>query len=420
MKNIRIALWGTLLGLLALWLLAEPRGLLPQPFGYFPLRRGVVQLSGTLAIGAMTACMLLATRARWLEALLGGLDKMYRLHKWMGIAALVTGIMHWWFAKGTKWMVGWGWIERPNRGAKPGGGSGAPSAEGLEAWLRGQRHLVETVGEWVFYAAVILIVLALIRRFPYKTFVKTHKLLAVGYLLLAWHGFVLFAYRNWAQPIGWVMAAMLIAGSISALWILFGRTGASRRVRAQVASVDYSELRRTTHFVLAMPEGGWPGHQAGQFAFVRVGEEEAHPYTIASAWEGEKRELHFAVRALGDHTSGLHQRLHPGLNVDVEGPYGRFTFADDALRQIWIAGGIGITPFLARLQHLAARRRRAPARACGRARRPPDHRAPGRRCARLPAQRQRLVLRASRLWRRAAPGAACQRTARMRLAPGAV
>ena len=104
MKRIHIALWGGLLGLLALWLLADPRGLFPQPFKYFPFRRGVVQLSGTLCIGAMTACMVLATRARCIERLLGGLDKMYRLHKWMGIAALVTGIVHWWFAKGTKWI----------------------------------------------------------------------------------------------------------------------------------------------------------------------------------------------------------------------------------------------------------------------------------------------------------------------------
>jgi predicted ferric reductase len=33
---------------------------------------------------------------------------MYRLHKWLGIAALAAGVLHWWWAKGTKWMVGWG------------------------------------------------------------------------------------------------------------------------------------------------------------------------------------------------------------------------------------------------------------------------------------------------------------------------
>ena len=47
--------------------------------------------------------------------------------------------------------------------------------------------------------------------------------------------------------------------------------------------------------------------------------------------------------------------LQVGQPVTVEGPYGRFGFAGDKNRQIWVAGGIGITPFLARLQELAAR-----------------------------------------------------------------
>ena len=104
-----------------------------------------------------------------------------------------------------------------------------------------------------------------------------------------------------------------------------------------------------------MPKG-WPGHEAGQFAFVRAGEgDEPHPYTIASAWDDKKRELQFAVRVLGDYTARLPKELREGQDVQVEGPYGRFTFEDGTLHQIWIGGGIGITPFLARLQQLAAK-----------------------------------------------------------------
>ncbi|HPY41178.1 MAG TPA: ferric reductase, partial [Thiolinea sp.] len=33
--------------------------------------------------------------------------------------------------------------------------------------------------------------------------------------------------------------------------------------------------------------------------------------------------------------------------------YGQFTFKDNKPVQIWVAGGIGITPFIARLQYLA-------------------------------------------------------------------
>jgi predicted ferric reductase len=46
----------------------------------------------------------------------------------------------------------------------------------------------------------------------------------------------------------------------------------------------------------------------------------------------------------------------------VEGPYGRFDLArhNPRARQIWIAGGIGVTPFLAWLESLQANPEQAP------------------------------------------------------------
>ena len=35
----------------------------------------------------------------------------HRQHKWLGIAALLTTLSHWLIAKGSKRMVGWGWLE---------------------------------------------------------------------------------------------------------------------------------------------------------------------------------------------------------------------------------------------------------------------------------------------------------------------
>src|SRR5690606_18246484 len=113
MKRIKISLGAILLLLTALWLAADT--LLPEPFTYFSFRTVFVQYSGVLGIGLMSVAMLLALRPRWLERHLDGLDKMYRLHKWLGIGALVVSVLHWWWAQGTKWMVGWGWLDRPVR-----------------------------------------------------------------------------------------------------------------------------------------------------------------------------------------------------------------------------------------------------------------------------------------------------------------
>ena len=46
------------------------------------------------------------------------------------------------------------------------------------------------------------------------------------------------------------------------------------------------------------------------------------------------------------------------MSVQVEGPYGWFDFRKGGVRQIWLAGGIGITPFLAWAESLTEEDRR--------------------------------------------------------------
>jgi len=345
MNNIKIALWALLAGLTLLWALAD--SFLPSPLTYFSLRSVMVQYTGIIAMAAMSVAIILAVRPRRVEPLLGGLDKMYRLHKWLGITALVFASVHWVWAKGTKWAVGWGWLTRPAKGGGPA------ELGGLEQLLRSQRGLAESLGEWAFYAAVVLIVLALVKRFPYRWFAKTHSLLAVLYLLLVLHTLVLVKFAYWTQPIGIVTALLLLGGSLAALQALFKRIGAQRKVEGEIQRlIEYPELSvLETHIAL---HDGWPGHQAGQFAFVTSSAAEgAHPYTIASAWNPPQAHISFITKALGDHTRRLPQLLRVGDRVTVEGPYGCFTFDDQKQRQIWIGAGIGITPFVARLKQLA-------------------------------------------------------------------
>lgn len=347
MKRIAWVFWLFLLALTGLWLLADT--LWPVQPGFFPLRTVWVQYSGVLAMGVMSLAMLLATRPVWLEQHLLGLDKMYRLHKWLGIAALAVSTVHWLWAKGTKWAVGWGWLTRPPRGPRP-------SAETLgvvEATLRDWRSLAEGVGEWAFYAAALLIVLALVKRFPYRLFAKTHQLLAVAYLALAFHTVVLLQWSYWSQPVGWVTALLTAAGSVSAVLVLAGRVGARRTTQGRIESLEHYSPLRVLETRIRL-EGSWPGHHAGQFAFVTSDPREgAHPYTIASAWNPQDPGITFITKGLGDHTNRLPERLRVGDSVRVEGPYGCFTFDDPRPRQIWIGAGIGITPFIARMKQIA-------------------------------------------------------------------
>jgi predicted ferric reductase len=101
--------------------------------------------------------------------------------------------------------------------------------------------------------------------------------------------------------------------------------------------------------VTLAPEGRPMRWRPGQFAFLRApeaGPAEPHPFTIAAAPRADGS-LRFAIKRLGDWTGRLPERLMPGQRLRVEGPYGRFTFRRRVPQQVWLAGGIGITPFLA-------------------------------------------------------------------------
>ena len=58
------------------------------------------------------------------------------------------------------------------------------------------------------------------------------------------------------------------------------------------------------------------------------------------------------MKALGDYTSRVRDVVEPGMPAVIGGPHGRFSHAKGTGRQIWIAGGVGVAPFLSWLRAL--------------------------------------------------------------------
>jgi predicted ferric reductase len=91
----------------------------------------------------------------------------------------------------------------------------------------------------------------------------------------------------------------------------------------------------------------------GQFAMVHLEAKDGwhrHPFTISSA--PHERTIRFTVKALGDYTSSLPQLIEPGMPAVIGGPHGRFSHWRGTDRQVWIAGGVGVAPFLSWLRSL--------------------------------------------------------------------
>ncbi len=328
--------------------LAWAIGLQANPFvgDFWAVRNIALYYTGILAIGFLSAAMILAARPVQFEGLLGGLDKFYRLHKWFGIAGASLGVVHWLIEILPRSFVRWGWVTARVRRPRPP----IEAAAGFDPF-RDLHEPAAAVGEWALYLLVVLVIVALWKRFPYRYFFKAHRVLAVLYLLLLFHAAILMGPAYWSAPVGPLLGVLLAAASLAAMASLFRRIGKHRRATGTIEEVEHHQDSGVVEVTVRLATA-WPGHSAGQFAFVDFGDHEApHPFTISSSWHRDGR-LRFSIKGLGDYTRILPDRLFPGQVVTIEGPYGRFDFRSSGGRQLWIAGGIGITPFIAGLETL--------------------------------------------------------------------
>ncbi|HET7144655.1 MAG TPA: hypothetical protein VFI68_11600, partial [Anaerolineales bacterium] len=104
----------------------------------------------------------------------------------------------------------------------------------------------------------------------------------------------------------------------------------------------------STEVTLRAKKGTIQKQRAGQFLFVRFpghkSLNESHPFTISSAPSEDV--LRLTIKASGNFTRDLFSNLQAGMDAIIEGAYGMFDYKTSGQKQVWVAGGIGVTPFL--------------------------------------------------------------------------
>jgi predicted ferric reductase len=95
-------------------------------------------------------------------------------------------------------------------------------------------------------------------------------------------------------------------------------------------------------------------HMPGQFGMLSfIGStsvsDEEHPFTISSS--GVDGVLRFSIKGLGDYTKSL-ATLTVGTEARIEGPFGEFSYLYGSHKQVWVAGGIEVTPFVSMAEHI--------------------------------------------------------------------
>jgi len=108
-------------------------------------------------------------------------------------------------------------------------------------------------------------------------------------------------------------------------------------------------------------EGMHGDFMPGQFMILQIkngDRNEAHPFTIAST--PTQKDLSISVKAVGDFTSHLSEIKAPSTAL-IDMPYGTFSFLNHPAEEfVFIAGGIGITPFMSMLRYIRDREENQP------------------------------------------------------------
>lgn len=273
------------------------------------------QYLGLAALILMAWGQIMAARVPGVETLFGGLDRVYVVHKWAGIAAMAAILLH-------------DTIDAEMRGL------------GQETLLT---ELAETVGELSLYGLLVLVVLSVATFVPYHLWKWTHKAMGAFFAAGAFHFVFIMKPFAMSDPAGLYTGVFCLAGVMAYAWTLLPEHWRPAR------RYTITELEQTggALAVTMAPVGGAlrprPG-QFGVFRFSGAGLDEPHPFSFSRI--GPDGALQVTVKSLGDFTARLERALANGQTVRVQGPFGRFRLPAGG-PQVWIAGGIGITPFLA-------------------------------------------------------------------------
>ncbi len=289
----------------------------------------MVTLTGWLGLITFALCLALMVRLPRLAAWLGGLDKQYRAHHLLGLVAYLAVLVH-----------GYAVVADP---VQAGDWRAA-----LTLWRTGQVALTGWLA-WLLLVLPLFVTFCL-PMIRFDRWLLWHRISAAAFIAALWHG----ASAN--VPI-WALGCVAVVGlgALVLRVLAYGQRAGKRYVVQRVSHPARDVVELELH-ALDAPLPAMPGayvyvafYGGSHYEGEGEGCQRYHPFSI-SARHGNAFRL--SVKALGDCTTHM-QHMTVGVAARVQGPFGALFHGHGTEgKQLWVAGGIGIAPFLAQLGEL--------------------------------------------------------------------
>lgn len=271
---------------------------------------------------SMAMSLILAARIKLLDYLLAGPDKCYLIHRYFGYCAVIFSLLHW-----------------------------VTADDALSPLIPALADSAGDLGEFAISCLLLLVLISVLKLIPYQWWKKSHLLMGPVFLLISIHSFFSAGPIEPFSAFWWALLALSISATLA--WLRTLTLSIATPKKAIVSTVNKQDgmLDLTIEY---SDELIWKPGQFAQISVNKLGLTESHPFSIAS--DSKNSSARFIINQAGDFTTLLHQTIAIGDEIHIHQIAGAFTPQTSLprKRQVWIATGSGITPFLAALNAMQA------------------------------------------------------------------
>jgi len=284
------------------------------------------QLTALVGTTMFAIDLILSGRFRFLENYFGGLNRIYIVHHILGSLSFILLLFHPLFLAG-KYFIS--------------------SPQSAALFLLPSKEWSINFGIIALFLVILAFVFTFFIKLPYQIWKFFHKFLGSAFFFAALHSFFISSDISRNLTLRLYILGLAIIGIIIVFYRALKSKFSLNYFKYRVINIT-SLTENIIEITMEPINDKRINFIPGQFIFVKFIDnnisDEAHPFSIASA--NSETNLKLVIKGLGDYTRQL-RNLKVGALAKIEGPFGRFSYQNiENKNQIWIAGGIGITPFL--------------------------------------------------------------------------